>query len=148
MKLLLFLLSARCLVAFDYEPASMHHVRNAVTDMSPWSNPSNPSFLPFWTSAHCTGLYCKPYMIEGLESSSLTAGLKLGGFGFEAGWSTFGIREYREHTTVISAGWRPFRALSMGAGLTYYHLEIAADEIYLRSDLFDCKASILLMPFE
>jgi DNA uptake protein ComE-like DNA-binding protein len=148
MKLLLLLLSARFLAAFDYAPASMHHFNNAITDMTPWSNFANPSFLPFWTSAHCTGLYCKPYMIDGLESSCLSAGFSRNGFGVEAGWSTFGIKEYKEQSTGLSAGWRPFRPLSMGAGCTYYRMEIATDEICFRSNLLDYKASILLLPFD
>lgn len=151
-KIAIALLIARSLtLSFNYKetnPASLFPYYTAASDTAPFTHLSNPAYLPLWNTGYLSFDYGKPYHMEEMNSGNIRAGYSNGGMGFQAAWNRFGITEYYEDIYEAGFGFRPWKYLSLGAGLSYYHLQIGTEEIKYNHGSFDINSALLLLPFE
>jgi hypothetical protein len=86
--------------------------------------------------------------MEGLSSSSLSAGGGSGTLGIRGSWNRFGTDFYSENIIKADAGFKPVSFFSIGIGYRYYMLDISTEEISLETSLSDAGASLLLIPLD
>ncbi len=151
-KIAIALLVAKSLaLSFNYKetnPASLFPYYTAASDTAPFSHISNPAYLPLWNAGYLSFDYGKPYQMEEMKSGNMRAGYSGGNKGFQAAWNRFGITEYHEDIYEVSLGCRPWKFISLGTGLSYYHLKIDTEDIKYNNGSFDINSALLLLPFE
>ncbi len=138
-------------LSFEYRessPQTLFPYNYAVSDINPLGHLSNPACLPLWNAVYLNIDYAKPYMFSELNSGNLRAGYGGGNIAVQAAWNRFGIPEYSEDVFEINFGVRPCRLLSIGSGISYYHISISTEDINTKYGKADCKFSFLLFPFE
>jgi hypothetical protein len=147
--LALTILIARSFVAsFEYretKPAALFPYYYAVDDFSSGII-SNPAALPSLDFGYVDVSYGKPYTLEEINANNMRCGHHLGRSAFQFSWSRFGIDEYCEDVLEFNTGYKPVSFLSFGIGILYYRLSIETEELVLREQLTDFRASVLLHP--
>ena len=150
MKIALVILLVNTLnLSFEYKesnPYSLFPYTCAVSDTNTLGYLSNPAYLPLWEAAYINMDYAKPYLMEELNSGNLRAGYSFNSAAVQAAWNRFGIREYSEDIVEGNCGYRPWKYLSAGLGLSYYHISINTEDIKYSQGTADFKFSILLLP--
>jgi hypothetical protein len=86
--------------------ASLHSHQLASSDLSPYSNLSNPAFLPFTPGNTINVNYAKPYNIEGLYDYTLQGITSIQKISCSALVHRFGVKEYTEETIEFLAGYK------------------------------------------
>jgi hypothetical protein len=152
MKLALALLLANTLnLSFEYResnPYSLFPYNYAVSDTNPLGHLSNPAFLPLWEPAYVSIDYVKPYLMDELNSGNLRVGYNFNNAAFQIAWNRFGIKEYSEDVLEGNFGYRPWKFLSAGLGISYFHININTEDIKFKYGTTDFKFSMLLLPYE
>lgn len=136
--------------AFEYRentPSLLFPYRYASDDIES-GNRTLPSYLPFYNYSYLSGAYSRPYSLGDLESHTLRCGQGFDHIAYQASWSRFGIREYREETFETNFGFRPVRWISAGFGVINYRMNIDMPESVNRYSLYDYHASCTIIPFE
>jgi len=150
-RLALTILIVRSFVAsFEYretKPAALFPYYYAVDDFSSGII-SNPAALPSLDFGYVDVSYGKPYTLEEINANNMRCGYHLGRGAFQFSWSRFGIDEYREDVLEFNTGYQPVSFLSFGVGALYYRLSIETEELALREQISDFRASVLLHPHE
>jgi len=129
--LLLFLAEA-AFGAFEYReqsPSALFPYSQAASDPQP-DSVSNPAYLPLIRYGYLIFSGSKPYSLDPMSSTGIRAGYSGTKFGLQAGWTNFGIDEYREDVFEAKAGCRISGFLFFGAALNYYRLSINTDELH------------------
>lgn len=152
MKILLLVLLANTLnQSFNYKetnPNALFPYYTAVSDSSPLGHLSNPAYLPLWQTWYLSIDYGKPYLMEEINSGNLRAGAGVHGFAAQGAWNRFGTKEYIEDIFEGNAGYRPWKFISTGIGVSLYRLNIKTEEIDFSYNVTDFKLAVLLLPFD
>jgi hypothetical protein len=148
---LILCLAGNLTAAFDYRvtpPASLFPFRQSANDDSLPDSISNPAYLPRirYPYLHCSE--SRPYTLDSLYATTLRAGYAAKGFAVQAVWDRFGIDQYLENVVDLNLAYMPVRYVSIGAGASYYNLAINSTEASMRTHQADCRASLLVAPFE
>ena len=144
------LVAKQLMLSFEYKeshPASLFPFYTASEEVSSPGNSTNPACLPMWQFWHISSAYGKPYSIEEINSGNMRLGTGFNDFGFQIGWSRFGIDEYMEDALEGNAGYKICKYLYWGLGVSYYNLHIDTQELSHNKNLTDFRASFLIMPF-
>lgn len=123
------------LSAFDYRSeggGGLFPYECAASEREALVNTANPSSLPFQKGFFCASQAENPYGIAGLISCGAEAGYGAGDYGVSAAWSRFGIQEYFEDRTFLSAGKSFGRTISSG-------VRLHADKLSLNTDV--CRST-------
>jgi hypothetical protein len=152
MKIALILLFINSLnLSFEYResnPYSLFPYNYAVSDTNPLGHLSNPAYLPLWDAAYFNINYAKPYLLNELNSGNIRAGYSSDNIAIQAAWNRFGIEEYSEDIFESNLGYRPWKFLSIGSGVSYYHININTEDIKYKYGTTDFRFSMLLLPYE
>lgn len=143
---LTFLIARSFVASFEYretKPAALFPYYYAVDDFSSGII-SNPAALPFLGFSYVDLSYSKPYTLDEINANNMRCGYHLERSAFQLSWSRFGIDEYREDVLEFNTGYTPVSFLSFGIGVLYYRLSIETEELTLREQLTDFRASVLL----
>ncbi|HDP80035.1 MAG TPA: helix-hairpin-helix domain-containing protein [Spirochaetes bacterium] len=150
MKLILLVMIPQlCLQAFEYRensPAALFNQYCAIADPSPLGNLSNPSYLPFQQGFYLQGSYGKPYSLDELNAATARTGYSHGIVGLQAGWTSFGMEEYREQTIEGSMGMKVSRFFSLGAGYTAFNLRTDTGQWAMNSWTSNARTAVALTP--
>jgi hypothetical protein len=136
--------------AFEYResgPASLFNYSCAVSDGTPLSNLLNPAYLPLWDTLYLSAAYSRPYMLSDLNATGMFMGASAGRWGIQAGWNSFGMDEYMEHTISGDVGLRISSMLSTGIGIDYFRLIVKTEDLSSGHELTDFHGALLFMPF-
>ncbi len=151
MRIILTIFIAKILVtSFEYKesnPTLLFPYYYAIDDYST-GNVTNPAYLPHLKYSYISAAYSRPYSMGEIDASSTRLGCGSGKAGYQVSWSRFGIDEYREDVLEGNIGYRPKRYLLTGLGITGYQLYVRTDSISFKRNLFDFRASFVLMPFK
>ena len=107
---------------------------------------ANPAALPVLDNTYFVFSGSHPYTLGGLFSSTMKAGHGSGLWGAQVLWTRTGIDVYSEDAVEVSAGVRPVKYISFGAGVQYYHLSVAMKEIERGVDHWNMKFSLRITP--
>jgi hypothetical protein len=135
--------------AFEYRqnppPALFPYCRAAMDDTMAGSI-SNPAYLPLITFPYLSFSGSKPYTLEELNSTTIKVGYSTKYVGMQATWNRFGFSSYSENIAEGGFGYMPVKYVSIGLGISYYHIQIKTRELSSQHSLLDGKISMLIQP--